>query len=156
MLKTERVNRAKYDLEKDGLKALGIPGRCGLVSRWLVLCYFFLTVYVCVCQCLDLISLSSIQASQRCDDVDLHVMMFNEYVMSMSQCVYVCVCQCLDLISLSSIQASQRCDDVDLHVMMFNEYGKGLIKTFNVSPDAFIQLSLQLAYFRVSAALCTA
>ncbi|XP_077966402.1 carnitine O-palmitoyltransferase 1, liver isoform-like [Styela clava] len=28
-------------------------------------------------------------------------------------------------------------------------FGKGLIKTFRMSPDAFIKLSLQLAHFRV-------
>nr|XP_039259359.1 carnitine O-palmitoyltransferase 1, liver isoform-like isoform X2 [Styela clava] len=31
----------------------------------------------------------------------------------------------------------------------FRKFGKGLIKTFRMSPDALIQLSLQLAHFRV-------
>ncbi|XP_077975780.1 carnitine O-palmitoyltransferase 1, liver isoform-like [Styela clava] len=30
----------------------------------------------------------------------------------------------------------------------FRQFGKGLIKIFRMSPDAFIQLSLQLAHFR--------
>ena len=39
--------------------------------------------------------------------------------------------------------------DVHLHVMPFNDFGKGLVKTFKVSPDAFIQSALQLANYRV-------
>ena len=40
-------------------------------------------------------------------------------------------------------------DDVDLHLLMFNQYGKGLMKKCKMSPDAFIQMALQLAYYRV-------
>ena len=58
--------------------------------------------------------------------------------------------QCLDVIESSSIMAGQLCEDVDLQLMMFRRYGKGFIKTCKVSPDAFIQLALQLAYYRVS------
>lgn len=39
--------------------------------------------------------------------------------------------------------------DVDCHVFPFTEFGKGRIKKLRVSPDAFIQISLQLAYYRV-------
>jgi len=38
--------------------------------------------------------------------------------------------------------------DFDLKVISHTDYGKGLIKKFKVSPDAFIQMALQLAYFR--------
>jgi len=31
------------------------------------------------------------------------------------------------------------------------KWGKGIIKNFNVSPDAFVQIALQLAYFREAA-----
>ena len=39
-------------------------------------------------------------------------------------------------------------DDLDLAVSDHNIYGKGFIKTCKVSPDAFVQLALQLAYFK--------
>ncbi len=42
-------------------------------------------------------------------------------------------------------------DDVDFHGCLFNEFGKGLIKKCRTSPDAFIQLALQLAHYRVQA-----
>ncbi|KAL0583000.1 hypothetical protein ABG067_007060 [Albugo candida] len=40
--------------------------------------------------------------------------------------------------------------DLDLKVIVHEAFGKGLIKKFNVSPDAFIQMALQLAYYRQS------
>lgn len=44
--------------------------------------------------------------------------------------------------------------DVDLRVLMHDSYGKGFIKRLKVSPDAFIQMALQLAYFRDAKHLC--
>jgi Choline/Carnitine o-acyltransferase len=44
--------------------------------------------------------------------------------------------------------------DVDLHLLMFDDYGKGFVKRCNVSPDAYIQVALQLAYYRVSLSGC--
>lgn len=41
-------------------------------------------------------------------------------------------------------------DDVDLHVFSFQDFGKDKIKKCQVSPDAFVQMALQLAYYRVS------
>ncbi|KAG0238238.1 Carnitine O-acetyltransferase mitochondrial [Actinomortierella wolfii] len=41
--------------------------------------------------------------------------------------------------------------EVDLHDMVptiFKGYGKGLIKGFKMSPDAYVQMALQLAYYR--------
>ncbi len=39
--------------------------------------------------------------------------------------------------------------DVDLHIQIFRDFGKAFItKKCKVSPDAFIQMALQLAYFR--------
>uniref|UniRef100_A0A1B6L5C7 carnitine O-palmitoyltransferase n=1 Tax=Graphocephala atropunctata TaxID=36148 RepID=A0A1B6L5C7_9HEMI len=40
------------------------------------------------------------------------------------------------------------CNDVDLRIYMHTAYGKGFMKECKVSPDAFIQMVLQLAYFR--------
>uniref|UniRef100_A0A915BUU6 Choline/carnitine acyltransferase domain-containing protein n=2 Tax=Parascaris univalens TaxID=6257 RepID=A0A915BUU6_PARUN len=39
-------------------------------------------------------------------------------------------------------------DDVDLSMMCFTEFGKGLIKQGNISPDAFIQMAIQLANYK--------
>lgn len=40
-------------------------------------------------------------------------------------------------------------NDIDLRILAFSDYGKGFMKTAKVSPDAFIQMALQLAYYRV-------
>lgn len=40
--------------------------------------------------------------------------------------------------------------DVDLRLLMHDAYGKGFMKKCRVSPDAYIQMALQLAYFRDS------
>ncbi|XP_070190742.1 carnitine O-palmitoyltransferase 1, liver isoform-like isoform X2 [Littorina saxatilis] len=61
---------------------------------------------------------------------------------------------CLDLIETCRIQAQLLCEDVDLHIMMHSAYGKGFIKTCKVSPDAYIQLALQLAYYRSAGKFC--
>ncbi|XP_069566025.1 carnitine O-palmitoyltransferase 1, liver isoform [Brachyistius frenatus] len=45
-------------------------------------------------------------------------------------------------------------DDVDCHVFPFREFGKGQIKKCRISPDAFIQISLQLAYYRDRGGFC--
>lgn len=38
--------------------------------------------------------------------------------------------------------------NVDLRLLMFDLYGKGYAKKVKVSPDAYIQMALQLAYYR--------
>lgn len=43
---------------------------------------------------------------------------------------------------------SPQIDDIDLQVFGHDAFGKRFIKTCKVSPDAFIQLALQLAYYR--------
>ena len=40
-------------------------------------------------------------------------------------------------------------DSVDLHIFMYDVYGKGFMKKAKTSPDAYIQMALQLAYYRV-------
>ncbi|XP_054274253.1 carnitine O-palmitoyltransferase 1, muscle isoform-like isoform X1 [Macrosteles quadrilineatus] len=39
-------------------------------------------------------------------------------------------------------------NDVDLRIYLHSAYGKGFMKESRVSPDAYIQMALQLAYFR--------
>ncbi|CAF0797737.1 unnamed protein product [Didymodactylos carnosus] len=40
-------------------------------------------------------------------------------------------------------------DDFDLNILEFNDYGKAFVKLHNMSPDAFIQMSLQFTYFKM-------
>ncbi|XP_047214947.1 carnitine O-palmitoyltransferase 1, liver isoform-like isoform X2 [Girardinichthys multiradiatus] len=55
----------------------------------------------------------------------------------------------------SSLAVAQAlADDVDCHVFPFRDFGKGCIKKCKISPDAFIQISLQLAYYRDRGGFC--
>lgn len=58
--------------------------------------------------------------------------------------------QCCATIESSYRLAKALADDVDFCCFQFSDFGKGLIKKCRTSPDAFIQISLQLAHFRVS------
>lgn len=58
--------------------------------------------------------------------------------------------QCQEIIEGSYTVAKELADDVDFNGFVFDEFGKGLIKKSRTSPDAFIQLALQLAHYRVS------
>ena len=50
----------------------------------------------------------------------------------------------------NSLQVAQQLvNDVDLRLLMHDAFGKGLMKKCKTSPDAFIQMALQLAYYRV-------
>jgi len=42
------------------------------------------------------------------------------------------------------------CDDLDLVIMTHSAFGKGFMKKARVSPDAFFQIAMQLAYMRDS------
>ena len=44
----------------------------------------------------------------------------------------------------------QKADDLELYIEYHDAFGKGVMKKAGVSPDAFIQIALQLAYFRDS------
>lgn len=57
--------------------------------------------------------------------------------------------ECLCDIELASACARKLIDNLDLKLMPFLDFGRGLIKKCGVSPDAYVQLALQLAYYRV-------
>lgn len=67
--------------------------------------------------------------------------------MPVCSCVFL---QCQEVVQSSLSVARTLADDVDSHIIPFNDFGKGLIKKCRTSPDAFIQIALQLAHFRVS------
>lgn len=43
---------------------------------------------------------------------------------------------------------NRRIEDLDFYVYRYKSYGKNFIKSCKVSPDVYIQLALQLAYFK--------
>lgn len=62
--------------------------------------------------------------------------------------------ECQDTIESSLTVAQALADDVDCHIIPFDEFGKGLIKKCRTSPDAFIQIALQLAHYRDKGKFC--
>ncbi|KAK2147018.1 hypothetical protein LSH36_573g01026 [Paralvinella palmiformis] len=62
--------------------------------------------------------------------------------------------QCQQVIERSLAVANDLIADVDLHLIMHDSYGKGFMKKCHTSPDAFIQMALQLAYYRDAGKFC--
>ncbi|NXK10666.1 CPT1B palmitoyltransferase, partial [Herpetotheres cachinnans] len=62
--------------------------------------------------------------------------------------------ECRDTVESSYRLAKALADDVDFCCFQFSDFGKGLIKKCRTSPDAFIQISLQLAHFRDKGCFC--
>lgn len=62
--------------------------------------------------------------------------------------------QCQAVIESSYQVAKALADDVELYCFQFLPFGKGLIKKCRTSPDAFVQIALQLAYFRDRGKFC--
>jgi len=56
--------------------------------------------------------------------------------------------EAVEAIEYASNCALALLNDVDLKAITFSHYGKGFMKTCKISPDAFIQMALQLAYYR--------
>lgn len=54
----------------------------------------------------------------------------------------------LPVIENAYLSAQKQIRDIDLQILVHNQYGKGFMKTCRVSPDAYIQMALQLAYYR--------
>ncbi|XP_072128233.1 carnitine O-palmitoyltransferase 1, liver isoform isoform X2 [Mobula birostris] len=61
---------------------------------------------------------------------------------------------CQEVISQSLSVAQQLANDVDFHSFPFEKFGKGLIKQCRISPDAFVQMALQLAHYRDKGKFC--
>uniref|UniRef100_A0A3B4V8W8 carnitine O-palmitoyltransferase n=1 Tax=Seriola dumerili TaxID=41447 RepID=A0A3B4V8W8_SERDU len=62
--------------------------------------------------------------------------------------------ECQETIQSSLTLARNLADDVDCHIFPFTNFGKGLIKKCRTSPDAFIQIALQLAHYRDKGKFC--
>ena len=45
-----------------------------------------------------------------------------------------------------SIEA--RCDDLSINTLQYQKYGKSFLKKTGLSPDAILQLAIQIAYYR--------
>ncbi|XP_076376106.1 carnitine O-palmitoyltransferase whd isoform X2 [Megalopta genalis] len=58
--------------------------------------------------------------------------------------------KCIDAIGESLEVAEKLLNDVELRIYVHDAYGKGFMKVNSMSPDAYIQMALQLAYFRDS------
>lgn len=56
--------------------------------------------------------------------------------------------ECMSAIREADADAQILMDDLHLRIYVHDRYGKGFMKTCQVSPDAFIQMALQLAYYR--------
>lgn len=50
-------------------------------------------------------------------------------------------------------QLDQLTQSVSMHVLKFQAFGKGLVKKFSMSPDAFCQMAIQLAYYKLHGGL---
>nr|XP_022908383.1 carnitine O-palmitoyltransferase 1, liver isoform isoform X1 [Onthophagus taurus] len=53
-----------------------------------------------------------------------------------------------NIINIAADNALKLINDVDLRIFVHDHYGKGFMKKCRVSPDAYIQMALQLAYYR--------
>ncbi|XP_037306572.2 carnitine O-palmitoyltransferase 1, liver isoform isoform X1 [Pungitius pungitius] len=62
--------------------------------------------------------------------------------------------ECQEVIQSSLNVARTLAEDVDSHIIPFSDFGKGLIKKCRISPDAFIQIALQLAHYRDKKKFC--
>ncbi|XP_042637442.1 carnitine O-palmitoyltransferase 1, liver isoform [Orycteropus afer afer] len=62
--------------------------------------------------------------------------------------------ECQEVIEMSLNTANLLADDVDFHSFPFNAFGKSAIKRCRTSPDAFVQLALQLAHYKDMGKFC--
>ena len=57
---------------------------------------------------------------------------------------------CVERIDSAMVLAQEQIQDLDLYLLKHDDFGKGVMKQCKISPDAFIQMALQMAYFKVS------
>ncbi|CAN0424035.1 carnitine O-palmitoyltransferase 1, liver isoform-like [Lampetra fluviatilis] len=62
--------------------------------------------------------------------------------------------ECQEVVEDSMRVAQALADDVDCCTFAFTDFGKGFIKKCRTSPDAFVQVVLQLAHFRDMGKFC--
>ncbi|KAL5260125.1 hypothetical protein ACHWQZ_G010297 [Mnemiopsis leidyi] len=62
--------------------------------------------------------------------------------------------EAVDQIAVARNVADGMKEDLDLHILKHDNYGKGFIKTCKVSPDAYIQIALQLAHYKNQGKFC--
>jgi len=53
-----------------------------------------------------------------------------------------------NLIKFLSIPFISAVSDCVLQVFIFKDYGKGFVKSYKLSPDSFIQIALQLTFYK--------
>ncbi|EDV25451.1 Carnitine O-palmitoyltransferase 1, liver isoform [Trichoplax sp. H2] len=61
---------------------------------------------------------------------------------------------CIEKINESYVLGCKMIDDLDLYVLNFQEYGKDFMKKCRVSPDAYLQMAMQLTYYKCSNRFC--
>ena len=61
---------------------------------------------------------------------------------------------CVAEVEAACTWAEGKIADFDLNVLKHDEFGKGAIKKCRISPDAFIQMALQMAYYKVRLGWC--
>ncbi|ENN80944.1 hypothetical protein YQE_02649, partial [Dendroctonus ponderosae] len=61
---------------------------------------------------------------------------------------------CQNSIEASLYVANTLIEDIDLRIYVHDRYGKGFMKGCRLSPDAYIQMALQLAYYRDGGKFC--
>lgn len=62
--------------------------------------------------------------------------------------------QCQTMIESCLKEAQILISDLQLHILRHDAYGKGFMKKCKLSPDAYIQMAMQLAYFRDAGKFC--
>ena len=63
-------------------------------------------------------------------------------------------CRIFRLIKRSLANAKTTAETLDLEIYRFTDYGKEFIKRQNISPDAYIQVALQVTYYKLVPGSC--